>query len=92
MFLFFFNARQLITLHDFPSSFSAEAFDSDAANSFFLRSLSYGEGSDAVALPARPRTTEDLFAAIHRYFLSSHVCIASYALSHGLIKSSQDIQ
>ncbi|XP_077207548.1 NHS-like protein 1 isoform X3 [Paroedura picta] len=49
-----------------PGDESAEVFDSDAANSFFLQSLSYGEGSDTVAVPARPRTTEDLFAAIHR--------------------------
>lgn len=25
------------------------------------------EGSDEVMTPSRPRTTEDLFAAIHRY-------------------------
>nr|XP_056708518.1 NHS-like protein 1 [Euleptes europaea] len=49
-----------------PGDETAEVFDSDAANSFFLQSLSYGEGSDAVATPVRPRTTEDLFAAIHR--------------------------
>ncbi|XP_060096148.1 NHS-like protein 1 [Heteronotia binoei] len=49
-----------------PGDESAEVFDSDASNSFFLQSLSYREVSDAVAMPARPRTTEDLFAAIHR--------------------------
>ncbi|KGL91069.1 NHS-like 1, partial [Charadrius vociferus] len=32
----------------------------------FLPSNSYGEETDGVATPARPRTTEDLFAAIHR--------------------------
>ncbi|XP_048345638.1 NHS-like protein 1 isoform X3 [Sphaerodactylus townsendi] len=49
-----------------PGAEIAEVFNSDAANSFFLQSLSYGEGSDAAPMPARPRTTEDLFAAIHR--------------------------
>ncbi|KAL8186574.1 UNVERIFIED_CONTAM: hypothetical protein K2H54_074179 [Gekko kuhli] len=60
-----------------PGDESAEVFDSDAADSFFLQSLSYGEGRDAVAMPARPRTTEDLFAAIHRcrrYVLVVRVC------------------
>eukprot|EP00075_Anas_platyrhynchos_P021002 XP_027310255.1 NHS-like protein 1 isoform X7 [Anas platyrhynchos] len=45
---------------------SAEVFESDTANSSFLPSSSYGEDTDGVATPARPRTTEDLFAAIHR--------------------------
>nr|XP_009914485.1 PREDICTED: NHS-like protein 1 [Haliaeetus albicilla] len=45
---------------------SAEVFESDTANSSFLPSNSYGEETDGVATPARPRTTEDLFAAIHR--------------------------
>ncbi|NXH32523.1 NHSL1 protein, partial [Myiagra hebetior] len=45
---------------------SVEVFESDAANSSFLPSSSYGEETDGVATPARPRTTEDLFAAIHR--------------------------
>ncbi|XP_032999774.1 NHS-like protein 1 isoform X6 [Lacerta agilis] len=45
---------------------SAEGFESDAANSFLLQSPSYGEDSEVVAVPTRPRTTEDLFAAIHR--------------------------
>ncbi|XP_013030984.3 NHS-like protein 1 isoform X5 [Anser cygnoides] len=45
---------------------SAEVFESDTANSSFLPSSSYGEETDGVATPARPRTTEDLFAAIHR--------------------------
>uniref|UniRef100_A0A8B9TBL9 NHS like 1 n=1 Tax=Anas platyrhynchos TaxID=8839 RepID=A0A8B9TBL9_ANAPL len=44
----------------------AEVFESDTANSSFLPSSSYGEDTDGVATPARPRTTEDLFAAIHR--------------------------
>ncbi|XP_009693716.1 PREDICTED: NHS-like protein 1 [Cariama cristata] len=45
---------------------SVEVFESDTANSSFLPSHSYGEETDGVATPARPRTTEDLFAAIHR--------------------------
>ncbi|XP_068794579.1 NHS-like protein 1 isoform X5 [Struthio camelus] len=45
---------------------SAEVFELDTANSSFLPSHSYGEETDGVATPARPRTTEDLFAAIHR--------------------------
>ncbi|NWX84292.1 NHSL1 protein, partial [Nothoprocta pentlandii] len=45
---------------------SAEVFELDTANSSFLPSNSYGEETDEVATPARPRTTEDLFAAIHR--------------------------
>ncbi|NXL73793.1 NHSL1 protein, partial [Leptocoma aspasia] len=45
---------------------SVEVFESDTANSSFLPSSSYGEETDRVATPARPRTTEDLFAAIHR--------------------------
>ncbi|OXB83696.1 UNVERIFIED_CONTAM: hypothetical protein H355_013051 [Colinus virginianus] len=45
---------------------SAEVFESDTANSSFLPSSNYGEETDGVATPARPRTTEDLFAAIHR--------------------------
>ncbi|KFP88818.1 NHS-like 1, partial [Apaloderma vittatum] len=43
-----------------------EVFESDTANSSLLLSNSYGEETDGVAPPARPRTTEDLFAAIHR--------------------------
>ncbi|XP_071596865.1 NHS-like protein 1 isoform X2 [Heliangelus exortis] len=45
---------------------SVEVFESDRVNSSFLPSNSYGEETDGVATPARPRTTEDLFAAIHR--------------------------
>ncbi|XP_075002044.1 NHS-like protein 1 [Calonectris borealis] len=45
---------------------SVEVFESDTANSSFLPSNSYGEETDGVSTPARPRTTEDLFAAIHR--------------------------
>ncbi|NWI19346.1 NHSL1 protein, partial [Crypturellus soui] len=45
---------------------SAEVFELDTANSSFLPSNSYGEETDGVETPARPRTTEDLFAAIHR--------------------------
>ncbi|NXV08845.1 NHSL1 protein, partial [Cettia cetti] len=45
---------------------SVEVFESDTANSSFLPSCTYGEETDGVATPARPRTTEDLFAAIHR--------------------------
>ncbi|NXG77859.1 NHSL1 protein, partial [Baryphthengus martii] len=45
---------------------SVEVFESDTTNSSFLPSNSYGEEMDGVATPARPRTTEDLFAAIHR--------------------------
>lgn len=50
-----------------PSLCIVEVFESDTANSSFLPSNSYGEEADGVATPARPRTTEDLFAAIHRY-------------------------
>lgn len=46
---------------------TVEVFESDTANSSFLPGSSYGEEMDGVATPARPRTTEDLFAAIHRY-------------------------
>lgn len=45
----------------------AEVFESETANSSFLPSNNYGEETDGAATPARPRTTEDLFAAIHRY-------------------------
>ncbi|KAM9019037.1 NHS-like protein 1 isoform 5-T5 [Ara ararauna] len=45
---------------------TVEVFESDTAHSSFLPSNSYGEEADGVATPARPRTTEDLFAAIHR--------------------------
>ncbi|NWX26606.1 NHSL1 protein, partial [Notiomystis cincta] len=45
---------------------SVEVFESDTASSSFLPSSGYGEETDGVATPARPRTTEDLFAAIHR--------------------------
>ncbi|NXN79076.1 NHSL1 protein, partial [Bombycilla garrulus] len=45
---------------------SVEVFEPDTGNSSFLPSSSYGEEMDGVATPARPRTTEDLFAAIHR--------------------------
>ncbi|NXD34644.1 NHSL1 protein, partial [Copsychus sechellarum] len=45
---------------------SVEVFESDTASSSFLPSSSCGEETDGVATPARPRTTEDLFAAIHR--------------------------
>ncbi|KFQ65742.1 NHS-like 1, partial [Phaethon lepturus] len=50
----------------FHSLCIVEVFESDTANSSFLPSNSYGEETDGVATPARPRTTEDLFAAIHR--------------------------
>ncbi|XP_021246387.1 NHS-like protein 1 isoform X6 [Numida meleagris] len=52
--------------HLSQESESAEVFESDTANSSFLPSNNYGEETDGVATPARPRTTEDLFAAIHR--------------------------
>uniref|UniRef100_A0A8C6IZ20 Uncharacterized protein n=1 Tax=Melopsittacus undulatus TaxID=13146 RepID=A0A8C6IZ20_MELUD len=45
---------------------TVEVFESDTAHTSFLPSNSYGEEADGVATPARPRTTEDLFAAIHR--------------------------
>ncbi|NWU67357.1 NHSL1 protein, partial [Pterocles burchelli] len=45
---------------------SVEVFESDTANSSFLPSNSYGGETDGVASAPRPRTTEDLFAAIHR--------------------------
>ncbi|KAM6082184.1 NHS-like protein 1 isoform 4-T4 [Chlamydotis macqueenii] len=52
--------------HPSQENESVEVFESDTANSSFLPSSSYGEETDGVATPARPRTTEDLFAAIHR--------------------------
>ncbi|XP_057263458.1 NHS-like protein 1 isoform X6 [Pezoporus wallicus] len=45
---------------------TVEVFESDTVHSSFLPSNSYGEEADGAATPARPRTTEDLFAAIHR--------------------------
>ncbi|XP_061327723.1 NHS-like protein 1 isoform X10 [Pezoporus flaviventris] len=44
---------------------TVEVFESDTVHSSFLPSNSYGEEADGAATPARPRTTEDLFAAIH---------------------------
>ncbi|XP_039388439.1 NHS-like protein 1 isoform X7 [Mauremys reevesii] len=44
---------------------SAEVFETDTTNNSSLPSNSYRAGSEEVATPARPRTTEDLFAAIH---------------------------
>ncbi|NXA38711.1 NHSL1 protein, partial [Eudromia elegans] len=52
--------------HPSQENEGAEVFELDTANSSFLPSNSYGEETDGVATPARPRTTEDLFAAIHR--------------------------
>ncbi|KAM9156067.1 NHS-like protein 1 isoform 3-T3 [Pangshura tecta] len=45
---------------------SAEVFETDKTNNSSLPSNNYRAGSEEVATPARPRTTEDLFAAIHR--------------------------
>ncbi|KAH0622341.1 hypothetical protein JD844_024555 [Phrynosoma platyrhinos] len=45
---------------------SADVLESDATSSFLLQSPSYGDDSIGTAMPPRPRTTEDLFAAIHR--------------------------
>uniref|UniRef100_A0ABM5G3C5 NHS-like protein 1 isoform X4 n=1 Tax=Pogona vitticeps TaxID=103695 RepID=A0ABM5G3C5_9SAUR len=45
---------------------SAEVSESDAATILLLQSPVLEEGSEMVAMPTRPRTTEDLFAAIHR--------------------------
>ncbi|XP_075780398.1 NHS-like protein 1 isoform X3 [Pelodiscus sinensis] len=45
---------------------SAEVFETDTTSNSSLPSNSYRTRSEAVAMPARPRTTEDLFAAIHR--------------------------
>ncbi|CAM5142809.1 unnamed protein product [Natator depressus] len=45
---------------------SAEVFETDTTNNSSLPSNSYRAGNEEVATPARPRTTEDLFAAIHR--------------------------
>ncbi|XP_005280415.2 NHS-like protein 1 isoform X14 [Chrysemys picta bellii] len=45
---------------------SAEVFETDTTNNSSLPSNSYRARSEEVATPARPRTTEDLFAAIHR--------------------------
>ncbi|XP_043398969.1 NHS-like protein 1 isoform X17 [Chelonia mydas] len=44
---------------------SAEVFETDTTNNSSLPSNSYRAGNEEVATPARPRTTEDLFAAIH---------------------------
>ncbi|KAJ7341982.1 hypothetical protein JRQ81_008155 [Phrynocephalus forsythii] len=44
---------------------SAEVSESDAATILLLQSPVHGEENEMVAMPARPRTTEDLFAAIH---------------------------
>ncbi|XP_067398410.1 NHS-like protein 1 isoform X2 [Emydura macquarii macquarii] len=44
----------------------AEVFESDTTNNSSLPSNSYRAGREEVMTPARPRTTEDLFAAIHR--------------------------
>ncbi|XP_063007521.1 NHS-like protein 1 isoform X5 [Melospiza melodia melodia] len=52
--------------HPSQENESVEVFESDTASSSFLPSSGYGEETDGVATPARPRTTEDLFAAIHR--------------------------
>ncbi|NXO10933.1 NHSL1 protein, partial [Oriolus oriolus] len=52
--------------HQSQENESVEVFESDTASSSFLPSSGYGEETDGVATPARPRTTEDLFAAIHR--------------------------
>ncbi|NXX19009.1 NHSL1 protein, partial [Podargus strigoides] len=52
--------------HPSQENESVEVFESETTNSSFLPSNSYGEEMDGVATPARPRTTEDLFAAIHR--------------------------
>ncbi|XP_034621445.1 NHS-like protein 1 isoform X11 [Trachemys scripta elegans] len=45
---------------------SADVFEADTTNNSSLPSNSFRAGSEEVATPARPRTTEDLFAAIHR--------------------------
>ncbi|XP_032625788.1 NHS-like protein 1 isoform X5 [Chelonoidis abingdonii] len=45
---------------------SAEVFETDTTKNSSLSSNSYRAGNEEVATPARPRTTEDLFAAIHR--------------------------
>ncbi|XP_074846576.1 NHS-like protein 1 isoform X2 [Carettochelys insculpta] len=45
---------------------SGEVFETDTANNSSLPSNTYRAGSEEVPTPARPRTTEDLFAAIHR--------------------------
>uniref|UniRef100_A0A8D0H9G3 NHS like 1 n=1 Tax=Sphenodon punctatus TaxID=8508 RepID=A0A8D0H9G3_SPHPU len=45
---------------------NTEALELDTTNNASLPNSSYGEGNEVVAIPARPRTTEDLFAAIHR--------------------------
>ncbi|XP_042303340.1 NHS-like protein 1 isoform X2 [Sceloporus undulatus] len=44
----------------------SDMLESDAASSFLLQSPNYGEDNMGTAMPPRPRTTEDLFAAIHR--------------------------
>lgn len=58
-----------------------EVFESDTANSSFLPSSTYGEETDGVATPARPRTTEDLFAAIHRYCRNCPSCTVRFGRS-----------
>lgn len=59
---------------DVGSLCTVEVFESDTANSSFLPGSSYGDETDEVAMPARPRTTEDLFAAIHRYCRNCPSC------------------
>ncbi|XP_025056114.1 NHS-like protein 1 isoform X3 [Alligator sinensis] len=45
---------------------SAEVFESDNSDNLSLPGNSYVEEPEEVSTPNRPRTTEDLFAAIHR--------------------------
>uniref|UniRef100_A0A7M4DYZ6 NHS like 1 n=2 Tax=Crocodylus porosus TaxID=8502 RepID=A0A7M4DYZ6_CROPO len=52
--------------HTSEETESAEVFESDSTDNLSLPSNSYVEEPEEVSTPTRPRTTEDLFAAIHR--------------------------
>lgn len=55
-------------LCNFNASFSGEVFDSSAAESSPAPTTNGGSEETMVTpTPSRARTTEDLFAAIHRY-------------------------
>ncbi|XP_063773501.1 NHS-like protein 1 isoform X3 [Pseudophryne corroboree] len=45
---------------------NADVFETQAASSSFLQTNNYLDGKEEILTPTRPRTTEDLFAVIHR--------------------------
>lgn len=67
-----------VALCNFNVSFSGEVFDSSTAESSPAPTTNGGSPDIMVTpTPSRARTTEDLFAAIHRYqhtFSACHVC------------------